>query len=249
MKEQRTTYDEHTARLDLVCALRSAERLGLAEGVCNHCSLAVPGKPGQFLINPQGLHWSEVVPDDLVIVDAEGQHVAGTHSVEPTAFFIHGRIHRASPRAQCVLHTHMPHATALTLIEGGELAWASQNALRFYGRVAYDRVYNGLALDAAEGDRMAAQVRDADVLFLSNHGVIVCGPTVAYAFDDLYYLERACELQLLAHGSGRPLKLVPDEIAAGTRAQMDAERQQSDLHLAALKRILDRKQPGWRGTK
>jgi ribulose-5-phosphate 4-epimerase/fuculose-1-phosphate aldolase len=95
---------------------------------------------------------------------------------------------------------------------------------------------------------MAASVRDADVVFLANHGVIVCGPSVAYAFDDLYYLERACELQLLAQSSGRPLKIVPTEIAAATRAQMDAERQQSDLHLAALKRILDREQPGWRGT-
>jgi ribulose-5-phosphate 4-epimerase/fuculose-1-phosphate aldolase len=102
MKDIRNAYGEQEARVDLVCALRSAERLGLAEGVCNHCSLAVPGKPGQFLINPQGLHWSEVVPDDLVIVDADGNHVAGRHSVEPTAFFIHGRIHRASPRAQCV---------------------------------------------------------------------------------------------------------------------------------------------------
>jgi ribulose-5-phosphate 4-epimerase/fuculose-1-phosphate aldolase len=143
----------------------------------------------------------------------------------------------------------MPHATALTLIEGGELAWASQNALRFYGRVAYERAYNGLALDAAEGDRMATSVRNADVVFLANHGVIVCGPSVAYAFDDLYYLERACELQLLAQSSGRPLKIVPAEIAAATRAQMDAERQQSALHLAALKRILDREQPGWRGSQ
>ncbi|HEV7822864.1 MAG TPA: aldolase [Burkholderiales bacterium] len=242
-------YREHEAREDLVCALRSAERLGLAEGVCNHFSLAVPGRPGHFLINPQGLHWSEVVPADLVIVDAAGNHVSGQHAVEPTAFFIHGRIHHASARAQCVLHTHMPHATALTIVEGGELAWASQNALRFYGRVAYERAYNGLALDEAEGARMAANVQDADIIFLANHGVIVCGPSVAHAFDDLYYLERACELQLLGESSGRPLKLVPQEIAAATRAQMDAERQQSDLHLAALKRILDREQPEWRGKR
>ena len=248
MKEDPSEYGEREARVDLVCALRSAERLGLAEGVCNHCSLAVPGRPGQFLINPLGLHWSEVLPGDLVIVDADGRHISGRHSVEPTAFFIHGRIHNASPRAHCVLHTHMPHATALTIVEGGELAWASQNALRFYGRVAYERAYNGLALDAAEGDRMAASVRDADVVFLANHGVIVCGPSVAYAFDDLYYLERACELQLLGQASGRPLKIVPQEIAAATRAQMDAERQQSELHLAALKRILDKQQPGWRGN-
>ena len=204
----------------------------------------MPGKSGQFLINPQGLHWSEVTPDDLVIVDGEGRHVSGKHAVEPTAFFIHGCIHKASPRAQCVLHTHMPYATALTVIEGGELAWASQNALRFYDRVAYEHAYNGLALDRAEGERMAASVRSADVLFLANHGVIVCGPSVAHAFDDLYYLERACMLQVLAHG--RPLKTVPQEIAALTRTQMDAERQQSVLHLAALKRILDREQPGWR---
>ncbi len=241
------TYDERAAREDLVCALRSAERLGLAEGVCNHFSLAVPGRPGQFLINPQGLHWSEVTPDDLVIVDQDGQHIAGRHAVEPTAFFIHGRIHRASPRAQCVLHTHMPYATTLTILDGGELAWASQNALRFYGRVAYERAYNGLALDEAEGDRLAACVADADVIFLANHGVIVCGASVAHAFDDLYYLERACMLQVLAHGSGRPVKIVPQEIAALTRAQMDGERQQSALHLAALKRILDREQPDWRG--
>jgi ribulose-5-phosphate 4-epimerase/fuculose-1-phosphate aldolase len=238
-------YDERAAREDLVCALRSAERLGLAEGVCNHFSLALPGKPGRFLINPQGLHWSEVTPGDLVIVDGAGRHISGRHAVEPTAFFIHGRIHHASPRAQCVLHTHMPYATALTIIDGGELAWASQNALRFYDRIAYERAYNGLALDAAEGDRLAQSVATADVFFLANHGVIVCGPSVAHAFDDLYYLERACMLQVLAHG--QPLKTVPQEIAALTRSQMDAERQQSALHLAALKRILDREQAGWRG--
>ena len=246
MKTRSVKYSERDARRDLVCALRSAERLGLAEGVCNHFSLSLPGKPGQFLVNPQGLHWSEVTPADLVIVDSEGRHVAGRHSVEPTAFFIHGRIHRVHPRARCVLHTHMPYATALTVIQGGKLAWASQNALRFHGRVAYDAQYNGLALSGAEGDRMAAKLRTADVLFLANHGVIVCGASVAYAFDDLYYLERACMLQVLAHGTGKALKLVPGKIAALTRTQMDAERQQSNLHLAALKRILDRTQPGWR---
>ena len=245
MKKNKIAYTEQAARRDLVAALRSAERLGLAEGVCNHFSLAVPGKAGQFLINPQGLHWSEVTPADLVVVDGDGRHVSGRHTVEPTAFFIHGRIHRAHPRARCVLHTHMPYATTLTTIEGGKLAWASQNALRFHGRVAYEDVYNGLALGAAEGDRLAARLRDADVLFLANHGVIVCGPSVAYAFDDLYYLERACLLQVLAHGTGQALRIVPDGIAALTRAQMDAERQQSELHLTALKRLLDRDQPGW----
>jgi ribulose-5-phosphate 4-epimerase/fuculose-1-phosphate aldolase len=140
----------------------------------------------------------------------------------------------------------MPYATSLTVAQGGRLGWASQNALRFYGRVEYDDDYNGLALDAAEGARLAAKMRDADVLFLANHGVVVCGPNVAYAFDDLYYLERACMLQVLAGGTGKALRTVTPEIAARTRAQMDAERTQSELHLAALKRILEREEPGWR---
>ena len=237
------------ARLDLVAALRWAGRLGLSEGVCNHFSLALPGKPGQFLLNPQGLHWSEVTPADLIVVGAEGKRISGKHTVEPTAFFIHGRIHRANPRAKCVLHTHMPFATTLTVIHGGQLAWASQHSLKFYGRVAYDEEYNGLALGDAEGDRIASKLRDADVLFLANHGVIVCGPSVAYAFDDLYYLERACMLQVLGHATGKPLKVVAGKIAARTRAQMDAERRQSDLHLAALQRILDREETGWRRLK
>jgi ribulose-5-phosphate 4-epimerase/fuculose-1-phosphate aldolase len=225
------------AKKDLACALRAAAHFGLGEGVCNHFSLAVPGRPGQFLINPQGLHWSEVGPEDLVTIDANGHRIAGRHEVEPTAFFIHGRIHRSVPGAACVLHTHMPFATALTMLEGGRLAMAHQNALRFFGQVAYDEQYRGLVLDDREAERIAHRLGDASVLFLANHGVIVRGPSVAWAFDDLYYLERACMHQVLAMGTGRPLKLVPEHVAARTARQMAGERQQSDLHLAALRRM------------
>ena len=106
MKKNKIAYTEQAARRDLVAALRSAERLGLAEGVCNHFSLAVPGKAEQFLINPQGLHWSEVTPADLVVVDGDGRQLSGKHTVEPTAFFIHGRIHRAHPRALRAAHAY-----------------------------------------------------------------------------------------------------------------------------------------------
>jgi len=233
------------ARIDLAAALRWAARLGLNEGVCNHFSLAVPGTIDRFLINPQGLHWSEVTPGDLVMTDPEGNAIAGKHAVEATAFFIHGRIHLSKPNARCVLHTHMPYATALTIIDGGRLAWANQNALRFYGRVAYDECYNGLVLDAEEGDRIAAQLGHADVLFLSNHGVIVCGETVAKAFDDLYILERTCMVQVLAEGTGKGLRVVPDSVAALAARQIAEESVQPRLHLEALKRILDREEPDW----
>jgi ribulose-5-phosphate 4-epimerase/fuculose-1-phosphate aldolase len=132
------------------------------------------------------------------------------------------------------------------VIHGGRLEWASQNALKFHGRVAYDDNYNGLALDEAEGSRMCALARDADVLFLANHGVIVCGPTMAAAFDDLYYLERACMLQVLAMGTGKALRIVPERVAMMTGRQMaEDDGEQTELHFAALKRMLDRDEPGW----
>jgi ribulose-5-phosphate 4-epimerase/fuculose-1-phosphate aldolase len=236
---------ELEARIDLAAALRWANRLGFGEGICNHFSMEVPGRAGHFLINPQGLHWSEITPGDLVVVDANGRKVTGRHAVEPTAFFIHGAMHRSKPSAKCVLHTHMPYATTLTIVHGGRLEWASQNALKFHGRVAYDDNYNGLVLDDAEGERMCALAQDADVLFLANHGVIVCGPTMAAAFDDLYYLERACMLQVLATGTGKALRIVPERIAMMTGRQMMEDSEQTELHFRALKRMLDRDEPGW----
>jgi ribulose-5-phosphate 4-epimerase/fuculose-1-phosphate aldolase len=245
----RPNSQETEARIDLAAALRWADRLELGEGICNHFSLEIPGRPGHFLINPQGLHWSEVTPADLVVVDAAGRVVEGRHRVEPTAFFIHGAMHRSKPSARCVLHTHMPYATALTVVHDGRLEWASQNSLKFHGRIAYDEHYNGLALDEAEGNRMCAQAREADVLFLANHGVIVCGPTVAAAFDDLSYLERACMLQVLAMGTGKPLRILPERVAGLTAEQMAQDAEQTELHFAAIKRMLDRDQPGWSRTE
>jgi ribulose-5-phosphate 4-epimerase/fuculose-1-phosphate aldolase len=235
------------ARIDLACALRFAAQLGLHEGVCNHFSLSVPLGDGTdaFLINPQGLLWSEILPSDLVMVDVHGAKLQGKHNVEPTAFFIHGRIHKAKANARCIMHTHMPYATALTLLDDGRLEWVSQNSLRFYNRVAYDSQYRGLALDDAEGDRICGKLADADVLFMANHGVLVCAESAAYAFDDLYYLERACMVQVLAQSTGRPLRYVSAEVAALTSRQFDGERQQSTLHFEALKRSLSAREPGW----
>ncbi|MCW5750158.1 MAG: aldolase [Alphaproteobacteria bacterium] len=234
------------ARVDLAAALRWAVRYGLHEGICNHFSLQSPNDPGHFLINPQGLHWSEVKASDILVVDAGGKVVDGPHQVEPTAFFIHSRVHLGKPGARCVLHTHMPYATALTLLEGGRLEAASQNSLKFYGRIVYDDEYNGLALDATEGDRMCAKLKDADILFLASHGVIVTGPDVATALDDLYYLERACMNQVMASMTGGRLRRIAPDIAAMTRRQMDGEDAQARLHFQALKRMLDREEPDYR---
>lgn len=225
-------------RNDLALALRAAAHHGLGEGVCNHFSVALPGRPDWFLLNPRGLHWGEVQGHDIVLVDAQGQRLAGAHAIEPTAMFIHAAVHRIAGKA-CVMHTHMPYATALTLTDlRGPDTTLSQNAMRFHGRIAVDANYNGLALDTTEGERIARAMQGADVVFLANHGVIVCGEKIAWAFDDLYYLERACMHQVIAQSTGRPLQPVQPELAARVAAQTMGERMQSDLFFDSLRRMV-----------
>jgi len=228
------------ARIDLAAAFRLAVVNQFHEGVCNHFSLALPGTTDRFLLNSYGYHFSEISASNLLVVDTEGNLVEGEGMVEPTAFYIHSRIHQSQPRARCILHTHMPYATALTMLkEGGRLEPASQNAFRFYGQIAYDDNYNGLVMDNTEGDRVVAALGDKKVLFLGNHGVIVIGESVAEAFDDLYYLERACQVQVLAMSTGRPLRHISHDLALMTMQQIEADRAaNAHHHFTALKRLI-----------
>src|ERR671919_2080963 len=209
------TAVERAMRVDLAAAFRLAVRLDLLEGVCNHVSAMLPGGK-HFFLNRYGLHWSEVTASNLLMIDAEGRVLEGEGEFEKTAFYIHSRIHVANPRATCVLHTHMPYATALTLLEGGRLEMVEQNALRFHDDIAYDDTYNGLVVDNAEGDRLARVLGTKRVMFLANHGVIVVGPTLAEAFDAMYYLERACRLQVLARSMGGKFRPVRPEVVRET---------------------------------
>jgi ribulose-5-phosphate 4-epimerase/fuculose-1-phosphate aldolase len=226
------------ARADLALALRAAAHYGLGEGICNHFSLAVPGDTGRFLLNPQGLLWGTVGAADIVMADARGRRVAGKHAVEPTAMILHAAVHNVLG-APCVLHSHMPYATALCLLEGeGFDTLLSQNALRFHGRVRQDIGYGGLALDAAEGERIAWAMRGHDVGFLSNHGVIVTGPNLAEAFEDLYYLERAAMVQVLSMSTGKAGRAIPGEIGRRAAEQLIENREQAHLFFEALRRLL-----------
>ena len=226
-------------RVDLAATLRWASRLGLGEGICNHFSVNLPGDEDRYLINPFGRHWQEMLPEDLLVVDQAGEVVEGSGKIEATAFHIHSRLHRHRPDAVVVMHTHMPFATALTMIEGGQLAPTHQSALRFFGTIAYDECYNGLALSSEEGDRLAEAMGQARILFMANHGVIVTGPSIAEAFDSLYYLERACQVHLLALSTGRPLRLIPEDVARRTHAEFRCDAQiYAAAHLEALKRLL-----------
>ena len=246
MQELKDTVERAT-RVDLAAAFRLAARLDLHEGVCNHFSVMLAdGK--RFLLNRYGLHWSEVSASNLLALDAAGKVLEGEGEYEKTAFYIHSRIHVGNPRATCVLHTHMPYATALTLLEGGRLEMVEQNALRFHDDIAYDDTYNGLVVDDAEGDRLARVLGSKRVMFLANHGVIVVGPTVAEAFDALYYLERACRLQVLARAMGGRLRAVrPEVVKTAYRMMLADAPKYAGAHFEALKRILDREEPDYSG--
>ena len=235
------------ARADLAACLRMAAKLGLEEGICNHFSAVVPGHPDLFIVNRLGWAFQEATASSLLICDFDGNVVAGDGVPEATAFYIHARLHKMSPRVGAAFHTHMPNATALSMVEGEPLVWAGQTALKFYGRVAVDENYNGLALDEREGDRIAAVLGGNDILFMKNHGVMVCAPNIAEAWDDLYYLERAAEVQLKAMSTGRRLLPVPAEVAAAAARQMrEGDPESARMHLESVRRVLDREGAGYR---
>jgi ribulose-5-phosphate 4-epimerase/fuculose-1-phosphate aldolase len=248
---------ERRARTDLAAAHRMAVRHGFDQAIYNHLTLTVPGASDQFLLLPFGLHWAEVTASAFMRVDYAGNIVAGRGAVQRSALCIHAPIHQAFPHQHaCVLHTHMPYATALTRLDDPTLLPIGQTEILLIDQIAYDHDYTGLARELAEGERLAALLGPTkSILFLANHGVVVTGRTVAEAYDRLYSLERACQFQLFAMWTGKKLKLLPQEMIDTVRAQyarplIDNGAPGPDdgfeLFFASLKRLLDASEPAYR---
>ena len=236
---------EQIARRDLAVAFRWAARLNMHEATANHFSVAVSPDSQNFLINPAGRHFSQVRASDLVIVNATD--TKSNANVDPTAINLHGQIHKLLPHAKCILHTHMPYTTALACLRNFEFLMLDQNACRFHQRIAYDRDYSGMALEASEGERVALVLGESkNVLFLANHGVIVVSNSVAEAFDELYYLEKAAQLQVLALSTGRELALIDDQTAALVCKQWLEYPKSAEHHFAELIEILDQESPEYK---
>lgn len=236
-----STTTEWELRVDLAAAFHLAVKYNLHEGIANHFSAILPDGE-HFLVNPFGLHFAEITASSLLICDFNGTVVQGTGAPAASAHHIHAPIHRLVPRARVLMHTHQPYATAIAMLQGGRLEWALHTSCRFYGRTAYDTDYDGVALSDSVGERMAQVMADAELLFLGNHGVMTAAPTVAQAFDDLYFVERAAQTQLLAMSSGRPLAQLDPEMIAQVAAQTRYERFELgyiEKHFAAQKRLLD----------
>jgi ribulose-5-phosphate 4-epimerase/fuculose-1-phosphate aldolase len=231
------------ARRELAAVLRWSARLKYQQGVCNHFSVMAPGSDSSFLVNPEGLFWSEMTASSLLLCDLDGTIVEGKGTVEMSAFSLHAPIHRHNKAARAVLHTHSPYATALCLIEGAVVEPVSLSGLQFFGKIAYDEDCQGAAFAVSEGEREARILGVKNVLMMRNHGPIVVGPTVAAAFDRLYYLEQTCERQMLAMSANRPLRLIKESIAQGLADQVAVFDAYAEKHLAAIMRVLDREEP------
>ena len=238
--------DLSQARIDLAAVLRWSARLGYQTGTCNHFSFMAPGRDDLFLVNPEGYFWSELTASSLLLCTLDGEVVEGKGTVERTAFSLHAPIHRRKPAARACFHTHMPHATALCLLKGGRLLPVVQEAMMFHDQVVYDENYSGVALDTAEGDRVAGLLGDRQVIFMRNHGPMVVGPDIGSAFYALYYLEQACQLQILAMQSGGELAPVADHLARPVMEAVHSVHAYGGTFLTAIKRVLDREEPDYR---
>jgi ribulose-5-phosphate 4-epimerase/fuculose-1-phosphate aldolase len=231
---------EWALRVDLAAAFRLAVLNDWHEAVANHFSVATDAGGSRFLMNPRWMHFSRVRASDLLHLDAQDAAVMeGQDAPDPSAWCIHGRIHALVPEARCVLHAHPPYATALAALADPTLLPVDQNTARFFRRVAVDLAYGGIADQEAEGVRLAGMLGRSRRLMMGNHGVLVAAPTVGQAFDDLYYLERACRTLMLAYAAGRPLSILSDEVAEATARSWDSYAEAGEAHFSEAKRLLD----------
>ena len=233
---------------DLAAVFRWTAKLNMHEAVANHFSVCVPGSNEDFYVNGSGMHFSTIKSSDLVLVE---QHKINElkdkpEIVDPTALYIHGTIHKKVPHAKCILHVHSKYSTALATLEDPTLPPIDQNTMRFFNRVGVYSDFGGMGFEE-EAKKMAAKIGNKKILLMSNHGVLTTGQTVAEAFDELFYFERACETYITALSTNKKLKIVNDEIAEKTAQEWeDYTTNQKDLHLKAVRSILDKEDPSYK---
>lgn len=233
--------DHWRERADLAAAFRWTARLNMHEAVANHFSLSVSEDGARFLMNPNQMHFSRVRASDLLLIDAnDPSTLEGPDAPDPTAWGLHGGLHRHCPHARCAMHLHSIYATALASLADSSLPPIEQNAAMFFDRVVVDEGYGGLAFED-EGERCAQLLDDPKkkVMVMGNHGVMAIGETVAETFNRMFYFERAAQNYIIALQTGRPLRVLSDEIAEKTAREIESYPGQATRHLAEIRAILD----------
>ncbi|MFI8371646.1 class II aldolase/adducin family protein [Streptomyces sp. NPDC085466] len=245
--------EELRLRRELAAVYRLVAHFRMTDLIFTHISLRLPGPEHHFLINPYGLLFEEITASNLVKIDLDGNPVEPTpHPVNPAGFVIHSAIHAARADAHCVLHTHTKAGCAVAAQEHGLLP-LNQMSMEFHDRVGY-HAYEGVALNLDEQRRLVADIGGHPALILRNHGLLTVGETAAQAFLRMYYLERACEIQVTAQAGGVPLVVPPAEVCEYTARQLTGETASSDfpdddaydLAWAAMLRLLDRTCPEYK---
>jgi ribulose-5-phosphate 4-epimerase/fuculose-1-phosphate aldolase len=237
---------ERQLRVDLAAAFRLAAQLGWHEAVANHFSLAVSADGKRFLMNPRWRHFGHVKASELLLLDTDDREtMSRPDAPDASAWCIHGHIHGALPHARCILHVHPPYATAVASLADPGVPPIEQNTARYFRRIALDLGYGGIADNEEEGRRLVRVLGHMKRAMLGNHGVLVVAATVAEAFDDLYYLERACQTLVLAYSTGRPLNVMSDDVAERTARGWEDYKDAAFSHFEELKRLLDRKDPSY----
>jgi len=246
LKSPRQETDERQLRVDLAAVFRMAAALGWHEAVANHFSLAVSADGKKFLMNPKRRHFARIKASDLLLLDTDdAETMKRPNAPDASAWCIHGTLHAGAPQARCILHVHPPYATAISCLADPEIKPIDQNTARFYNRVAIDLHYGGIADHAAEGERLLRALGNKTRMMMGNHGVLVVAETVAEAFHDLYYLERACQTLTLARANNAPLNMLPHETAERTAEAWLNYTGSAYAHFAEMKALLDEKDPSY----
>ena len=210
--------DERAARIELAACYRVFAMLGWTEMIYNHITLRLPdsvtGGQKQFLINPFGLHYSEVMASNLLKIDLQGNKLdANPWPVNPAGFTVHAAIHDNLPGAHCVMHTHTTNGLAVACTQGG-LAQNNFYSAQLHGMVAYHD-FEGITVHAEEAPRLLANIGSKPVVILRNHGLLAWGKTLALTFVRLWTLQRACDVQVAQAALG-PAIPVPEHVAQKT---------------------------------
>lgn len=236
---------ERKARIELAACYRLVALHGWDDSVFTHLSVRVPGTE-HFLINPFGLFFEEITASSLVKVDHAGKTVDDPNAViNPAGFIIHSAVHAFRPEAACVMHLHTVAGVAVSAQTEGLLP-ISQDALRFDGSVAYHE-YLGFVFEDSERERLRVNLDEHDVMILRNHGTLTVGASVGEAFLRMYWLERACAMQIAAQASGQPLIVPPADIRARAREKANfITKRASPVAWEAYVRRLDRLDPSYR---
>lgn len=238
-------YDD---RCNLAAAFRLTARMGWHEAVANHFSLSISEDGRKFLINPAGVHFSRIKASDLIVCDADDREAtfAGARQPDPTAWGIHGAFHRHAPHARACLHVHPVSVVAFSALKDPTLPPIDQNCARFYKRYGYDDGFEGMGFDD-EGERIAGTLGEHRILVMGNHGVMAAADSVARAYDELYYFEKACATYMCAAATGLPLKVLSDNVAEATAHQWETYPGEAwNQHFGAMRAILDEEEPGYR---